>query len=122
MSCIKNPIIQTLATLPPGSAEPNLVVTPKAVRKYQLQPQTAAWLVQTHDPLTANEINSARQRASVLGLVIETKNDNPSLSELDTWATVAGMILALGVLVMTVGLIRTETERPDESGDEAQAA
>jgi len=108
-TCIANPTIQTSAALPPGSAEPNLVVTPTAVHKYGLQPQTAAWLVQTTSPLTASQINSARQRASALGLVIETKNDNPSLSELDTWATLAGVLLALGVLIMTVGLIRSET-------------
>ena len=41
--------------------------------------------------------------------MIETKNDNPSLAQLDTWATVAGMLLALGVLLMTVGLVRSET-------------
>jgi putative ABC transport system permease protein len=108
-SCVANPTVQTVAALPPGSAEPNLVLTPNAVHRYGLHPTTAAWLVQANGPLTANQINSARQQASALGLVIETKNGNPSLSELDTWATAAGMVLALGVLVMTVGLIRGET-------------
>ena len=108
-SCIANPTIQTLPALPPDTADPNLVVTPYAVHKYGLHPETAAWLLQTKGPLTASQINGARQRASALGLVIETKNDNPSLAQLDTWATVAGMLLALGVLVMTVGLVRSET-------------
>jgi hypothetical protein len=60
-------------------------------------------------PLTASEINGARQRASAAGLSIETKNESPSLSEIDSWATGAGIILALGVLAMTVGLIRSES-------------
>ncbi len=108
-SCIANPTVQTLPALPPDTADPNLVVTPYAVHKYGLHPETAAWLLQTKGPLTAGQINGARQRASALGLVIETKNDSPSLAQLDTWATVAGMLLALGVLVMTVGLVRSET-------------
>ena len=108
-SCIANPVIQTLPALPPDLADPNLVVTPYAVHKYGLHPETAAWLLQTKGPLTASHINGARQRASALGLVIETKNENPSLAQLDTWATVAGMVLALGVLAMTVGLVRSET-------------
>lgn len=108
-SCITDPTIQTLPTLPPDLADPNLVVTPYAAHHYGLHPEVAAWLLQTKGPLTSSQINAARQRASALGLVIETKNDSPSLSELDTWATVAGMLLALGVLVMTVGLVRSET-------------
>lgn len=108
-SCIANPAIQTLPALPPATADPNLVVTPYAVHKYGLHPETAAWLLQTKGPLTAGQISAARQRAAALGLVIETKNDNPSLAQLDTWATVAGMLLALGVLLMTVGLVRSET-------------
>jgi hypothetical protein len=33
--------------------------------------------------------------------IIETKNDHPWLSQLDAWATEAGILLALGVLAMT---------------------
>jgi len=58
--------------------------------------------------LTAR-IGAPRQRAQALGLTIETKNDNPSLSQLDTWAAEASLLLALGVLGLTVGLARAET-------------
>ena len=108
-SCVAHPTIQTLTGLPAGLADPNLVLTTYAVRKYRLHPYPAAWLIQARRPLTAAEINGARQRASALGLTIETKNDNPSLSQLDTWATTAGILLALGVLALTVGLVRSET-------------
>ena len=40
---------------------------------------------------------------------IETKNSQPSSSVIINWATVFGMVLALGVLAMTVGLLRSET-------------
>jgi len=108
-SCIANPRVQVLSQLPGGQAEPNLVISPYAVSKYRLRPQTAAWLIQAGQPLTAAQVNGIRQRAESLGLSIETKNDNPSLSELDAWATEAGIFLALGVLAMTVGLVRSES-------------
>jgi len=108
-SCIARPRIQALTALPAGLADPNLVLSPYAVRRYGLHPYPAAWLIQTRQPLTAPEINAARQRAEALGLTIQTKNDSPSLTQLQSWATTAGLLLALGVLAMTVGLVRSET-------------
>jgi putative ABC transport system permease protein len=107
--CIANPRVQVLSQLPVDQAEPNLVVSPYAVSKYRLRPRTAAWLIQARQPLTAAQINGIRQRAESLGLSIETRNDNPSLAQLDAWATEAGIFLALGVLAMTVGLVRSES-------------
>jgi putative ABC transport system permease protein len=69
----------------------------------------SAWLPQTARPLTAVQINAAPQAALAAGATIETKSQAPSLSELRNWATAAGILLALGVLAMTVGLIRSET-------------
>ena len=107
--CIANPKIQTLSALPAGTAEPNLLLTTSAMQHYGLHATAAGWLIQAPHPLSAAEINAARQRASAAGLTIETKNDSPSLSALESWATAAGILLALGVLGMTVGLIRSET-------------
>lgn len=108
-SWIARPSIQTLTGLPAGVADPNLVLTAYAVRKYRLHPYPAAWLIQTRQPLTAAQISGIRLRAEALGLTIQTKNDNPSLSQLDAWVTKAGILLALGVLALTVGLVRGET-------------
>lgn len=108
-SCSAHPSIQTLTGLPADLADPNLVLTTYAVRKYRLRTYPAAWLIQARQPLTAAQINSTRERAEALGLTMQTKNGNPSLSQLDTWATAAGMLLALGVLALTVGLVRSET-------------
>jgi putative ABC transport system permease protein len=79
------------------------------VHKLGLQVTAAGWLIQTAKPLTAAQINGARQAAAATGMAIETKNDDPSLNALRNWSTAAGILLALGVLVMTVGLIRSET-------------
>jgi putative ABC transport system permease protein len=40
---------------------------------------------------------------------VESKNDEPSSSDIVNWATAFGILLALGVLAMSVGLIRSET-------------
>ena len=40
---------------------------------------------------------------------VETKNSEPSSAEIINWATVFGIVLALGILAMSVGLIRSET-------------
>jgi putative ABC transport system permease protein len=108
-SCVASPRVQVLGQLPGDQAEPNLVISPYAVSKYRLRPQPAAWLIQAEQPLSAAQVNGIRQQAESLGLSIETKNDNPSLSQLDAWATEAGILLALGVLAMTVGLVRGES-------------
>jgi putative ABC transport system permease protein len=108
-SCIARPPIQVLTALPADLADPNLVLSPYAVRRYGLHPYPAAWLIQARQPLTAAEISGTRERAEALGLTIETKNDSPSLTQLQSWATTAGLLLALGVLAMTVGLVRGES-------------
>ena len=43
------------------------------------------------------------------GLYVETRTLQTSLGPLRDWSTVAGILLALAVLGMTVGLIRSET-------------
>lgn len=111
-SCIANPTIQTLNQLPTDTSDPNLLITTYALHKLGklgLQAVPSAWLIQTPRPLTAIQINAARQIAVAAGATIETKSQAPSLSELRNWATAAGILLALGVLAMTVGLIRSET-------------
>jgi putative ABC transport system permease protein len=46
--------------------------------------------------------------AAKAGLIIEARNSQASLATISAAATAAGALLALGVLAMTVGLIRTE--------------
>jgi len=105
---VMSPKVQTF-NLPTDTSDPNLLVTTFAVHKLKLQVSTGAWLIQTRGSLTSLQINTARQVAAAAGMTIETKNDDPSLSELRNYATAAGILLAFGVLAMTVGLIRSET-------------
>src|SRR5207248_10580851 len=59
--------------------------------------------------LTAAQIQAAQREAASDGLFVETRNRQASLAPLRDWSTAAGILLALGVLAMTVGLIRSET-------------
>jgi putative ABC transport system permease protein len=106
--CLANPVIQEFGALPSGTSAPNTVVTEGAIRRLGLRVGTQGWLiVAPHDP-TAAQITNARLTAYGAGMSIETKNSSPSSSEIINWATVFGIALALGILAMSVGLIRSE--------------
>ena len=110
-SCLANPVIQTLSALPSGTSAPNTVITEHAIKEFHLRDSVSlsGWLIQTRGPLTASQIYNTRQAAAASGMGIETKNSQPSSSEIINWATVFGIILALGILAMIVGLLRSET-------------
>jgi putative ABC transport system permease protein len=109
-SCLPNPVIQEVSALPSGTSAPNTVITEHAVRTLHLGGSSlAGWLIQAPHPPTAAQITNARLTAATAGLSIETKSSAPSSSEIITWATVFGIALALGILAMSIGLIRSET-------------
>ncbi len=108
-SCVANPKIQEVGALPAGTSAPNTVITEHAVHQLHLQLSTSGWLIQGAHPLTAAQIKSAQRTAAAAGMTVETKNDQPTSGEIINWATVFGIALALGVLAMSVGLIRSET-------------
>jgi len=108
-SCILNPVIQEVGKLPAGTSLPNTVITEHSVRALHETIVPAGWLVQAPAALTPVQINAARQAAVALGTTIESKSGQLSLGQISDGATVGGILLALGVLAMTVGLIRSET-------------
>ncbi len=108
-SGIAKPTIQEVAQLPNYTSDPGTLLTSKALRTLGLQPIQAAWLIETGEPLTPTQIQTARNAAAAAGLYVETRNMQASLGALRTWSTAAGILLALGVLGLTVGLLRSET-------------
>jgi putative ABC transport system permease protein len=109
--CLANPVITEDSNLPSGTSAPNTVITTQAMQKYHLQENLDGWLIQAPQPLTAGQINAARQIGVGAGVSVETKSGELGLSQIADGATVLGLVIALGVLVMTVGLIRSETAR-----------
>jgi putative ABC transport system permease protein len=108
-SCLANPTMQEVNALPAGTSAPNTVITEYAVKLLGLTPITSGWMVQTAKPLTAAQLSGARATAAAAGLSIETKSSIPTSATIIDWATLVGILLALGVLAMTIGLIRSET-------------
>jgi len=108
-SGIADPKIQDINQLPAYTSDSGTLITTKAMRALGLQPIPAAWLIQTRNPLTTAQIQIAQKAAASAGLYVETRNVQASLGRLRDWSTAAGILLALGVLWMTVGLIRSET-------------
>jgi putative ABC transport system permease protein len=108
---LQRPVIQRLTKLPTGASEPNLLITSQGLAKLGFPDRPGGWLFTTPHALTASQINAARQVAAGSATSIETKSEAPSLDQLRTWSTTAGLLLALAVLAMTVGLIRSEAAR-----------
>jgi putative ABC transport system permease protein len=107
--CLANPGIEAASTLPSGTSAPNTVITEHAMRALGLTSSTDGWFIQAPRPLTSSQIYNARQTAATAGMTIETQNSVPSLSQITNVATVFAIALVLGILAMSVGLIRSET-------------
>jgi putative ABC transport system permease protein len=109
-SCIWNPAIQYVGSLPSGTSAPNTVFTEHAIRTFHLQTSLAGWFIVTDHPPSAAQIRNARFiAAAVSGMSIETKSSAPPGYEVIDLATVFGIVLALAILAMSIGLIRSET-------------
>jgi len=105
-----HPKIQRVA-LPTYTSDPTTLITAHALRTLGFSSVSVGWLIESPVPLTGARIDGARRLGSAAGLSIETRPTKANLSQLRTGATAAGVLLALCVLAMTVGLIRSETAR-----------
>jgi putative ABC transport system permease protein len=107
--CLTSPAIQTVSSLPSGTSAPNTVVTEYAVSKYHMQAHLFGWLIQAPAPLTAAQLSAVRHFGHANEVQVQTATYNPSLADFTDGATVLGIVIALSVLAMSVGLIRSET-------------
>jgi putative ABC transport system permease protein len=111
VNCLANPPIQEVSGLPSGTSAPNTVITEHAIRTLGLQtgPEgVAGWLIQTANPLTSAQIHNAQLAAAAANMTVETRSSVPTSATIVNWATVFGIVLALAILAMSVGLIRSE--------------
>jgi putative ABC transport system permease protein len=110
-SCLAGPVIQTISSLPSGTSAPSTLITEYAVRKYHMQEQLTGWLIQAPAPLTATQIRAARHITLAYEAPLEIASGGADFGEIADVATVVGILIALGVLAASVGLIRSETAR-----------
>ena len=88
---------------------PSSFVTVNGLRRLGWKQVPNGWLIESSSPLTSEQIATARKLAAEAGLEIETQRERTSLATPIAIATAAGALLALAILAMTVGLIRSES-------------
>jgi putative ABC transport system permease protein len=88
---------------------PDSFVTLSGLRRLGWKQVPAGWLVESGRPLTNEQIAAARDVAAEAGLTIETQRERTSLAAPMAIATAAGALLALAIIALTVGLIRSES-------------
>jgi putative ABC transport system permease protein len=93
---------------PSYSSQPTSLMTLGGLHRRGWTQIQSGWLVQSGEPFTAAQLAAARDVAAKAGLVVEARNGQAALATISAAATAAGALLALGVLAMTVALIRTE--------------
>ena len=87
---------------------PGSLITHAELRLRGWEPARVGWLVESSEPLTAETLLAARAIAADAGLLIEVRRHEPDFTTERWAATGIGMLLALGILAMTVGLIRSQ--------------
>ena len=106
---IDRPVIQELRSLPSGTDAPNTLITLHAIGQLGLQTSVAGWFFQAPQTINPAQLKSAQLMAVAQGMSVETKDNVPSMSTLINSATAFGIGLALAILAMSVGLVRSET-------------
>jgi putative ABC transport system permease protein len=93
----------------PGyTSAPTSLMTLSGLHRQHWTQIPSGWLIESSQPVTAAQLAAAREVAATAGLTVEARNTQASLATISAVAAAAGALLALGVLAMTVGLIRTE--------------
>jgi putative ABC transport system permease protein len=105
--------IDSLEVLGAGEGDtgrvPSSFVTLDGLRRHGWTQVPNGWLIESSSPLTSEQIATARELAAESGLEIETQHERTSLATPIAIATAAGALLALAILALTVGLIRSES-------------
>ncbi len=102
------------ADLPTYSSNPTTLITATAMDALGITAVPTGWLLTFDGNVSAAQKAKARTLAAQAGLSVETRPTQAELAPLRLAVTSGGIALALAVLAMTVGLIRSETA-PDLS-------
>lgn len=99
--------------IPAHTAAPTSLITHDAVERRGWAPAFVGWFIDAGQPLTSAQINQAHRVAASAGLQIMVR-DGVNLADLRTLrngAMAVGTLVALAVLAIAVGLIRSEATR-----------
>jgi putative ABC transport system permease protein len=107
--CRREPVVQQIDRLPSGTSAPNTVLTEWAIRTLGFHTTVDGWLISAPSSLSAAQVNAARLLATAGDMTIETKSSAPGSTEIANLATLAGEVITLALLSMTLWLRRSET-------------
>lgn len=99
------------ADLPTYFAAPHALITESAIEANGWERHRDAWLIEVDGPLTDAQIRDARDAAARNGTSIETRISQSTLVRFRSIVTVVGALVALAIVAMAVGLIRSESAR-----------
>ena len=100
---IAQPLDPTYTSLP-GS-----FMTAEAVADRGWTTARSGWLVESATALTDEQIADVRTAASAAGVTLEVRHNQGNLATLRNAATGVGVLVALAIMAMMVGLIRSES-------------
>jgi putative ABC transport system permease protein len=93
------------------SSRPRLLLSPAFVARQGWHVSPAGWWLETAHPLTGAQRALAHRLAADAGVRVELRDRQASLGARRLGATAVGIVLALGILAMTIGLLRSESAR-----------
>ncbi len=96
---------------PSYTSLPGTMVSDNEIGRRGWDAATVGWLLHAPNPITDSQIAELRNLAGLNELLVEDREERSSLTALRWGATGAGVLVALAVLAMTVGLVRTESAR-----------
>ena len=91
------------------SSTPSSLITEAGLQKHGWQTRRSGWLLEAAQPITAEHRASLRDHAAAAGLTVEFRDPQNALGTIRLAATVVGVLVALGVIGLTLGLLRVET-------------
>jgi putative ABC transport system permease protein len=97
------------ADLPASAAGPRMLITPAAMQRHGWRAQRSAWLVTLPHHATAAELRVARTAAAQVGFAIEPPSGPGSAATVQDAATLVGAALALLIIILCIGLLRSES-------------
>ena len=99
------------ATTSTYDSAPSSLVTRSTIERYGWVTARSGWFIEASKPLTADQVTALRKAAAATGFTVETREGTDGLAALRNGATLGGGLLALAIVAMTIGLIRSEATR-----------
>ena len=94
--------------VPTYSSAPHNLITRAGLEASGATTQRAGWLITSPHTLSDATLARIRSFAAGAGLSVETRDTHGSLTDVRTGASIVGVLVALCILAMTIGLLRSE--------------